>query len=143
MKISAYADYSLRVLMYLTATPEKIATVGLLSSLYGVSRNHMVKVVHGLSSLGYVKSYKGKGGGVILDCDPDSVRIGDLLREFEKNKVLVECFSREGNTCRITKACRLKNILAEAMDAFFGVLDGYTLRDATGDPLLVKQLLED
>lgn len=142
MQLTSFTDYSLRVLMYLTAVPDGLTTVENLSSLYGISRNHMVKIVHSLSTGGYIKSYKGRGGGICLSCNPDTVTIGALVREFEQNVILVECFSKLDNTCKISKVCRLKGILGEALEAFFMVLDGYTLKDAVGNESLIRKYLD-
>jgi Rrf2 family nitric oxide-sensitive transcriptional repressor len=47
--------------------------------------------------------------------------------------VAAECFSGAGSHCVITRSCRLKGVLGEAVKAFYAVLDRYTLADIVGD----------
>jgi Rrf2 family nitric oxide-sensitive transcriptional repressor len=59
---------------------------------------------------------------------PAKIRLGDVVRATEPDFALAECFSA-GNHCIITPDCRLRGILSEALDAFVGTLDRYTLKD--------------
>ena len=101
MQLTRFTDYGLRRLMYLAVQPDRFSNVREISDHFGISRNHLVKVVHRLAQLGYVNSTKGKGGGIRLAHDPKSVLLGDLVRALETNMTIVECFNRETNTCTI------------------------------------------
>ena len=46
MRLTTFTDYSLRLLMYLAAAPERRATIAEVARAYGISEHHMVKVVH-------------------------------------------------------------------------------------------------
>jgi Rrf2 family nitric oxide-sensitive transcriptional repressor len=46
---------------------------------------------------------------------------------------MVECFEAD-NHCLITPRCRLKGVLKEALLAFVGTLDRYTLADLVLNP---------
>ncbi len=65
MKLALQTDYALRVLLYL-ATEEGRTTVGELAAFYGISVNHLGKVVHQLGRLGFVRNVRGPGGGIEL-----------------------------------------------------------------------------
>jgi Rrf2 family nitric oxide-sensitive transcriptional repressor len=129
MQLTLYTDYSLRVLIYLGLKRDRLATVSEIAASYGISRNHLVKVVHNLSSLGYIQSTRGKGGGLSLARAPGQINLGDVVRHTEMNFDIVECFDGKNRNCPITPVCRLKNVLGEASSAFLGVLDSYTLAD--------------
>jgi Rrf2 family nitric oxide-sensitive transcriptional repressor len=129
MQLTLYTDYSLRALIYLGLRRDRLSTVSEIAESYGISRNHLVKVVHNLSSLGYIHSIRGKGGGLSLARPPEQVNIGDVVRHTEANFNIVECFDGKDHNCPITTVCRLKGVLGDASDAFLGVLDGYTLAD--------------
>jgi Rrf2 family nitric oxide-sensitive transcriptional repressor len=133
MQLTTFTDYGLRALMYLQARQESICTVRAIADDYGISRHHMVKVVHRLGQLGYVESLKGKGGGIRLSRDAGGLRLGDLVAKLEANMHMVECFDPETNHCRITEVCRLKHYLKDASDAFITELNKRTLADAAGD----------
>ena len=128
MQLSLYADYSCRVLIYLAVMPEEKTSIREISEAYGISMNHLVKVVHNLGKLGYVLTTRGRGGGISLGRLPGEISIGKLVRETESGFCLVECFHAT-NSCPITPACGLKNILGQALQEFLKVLDTYTIAD--------------
>lgn len=130
MQLTQFTDYGLRSLMYLAAQEGELCSVREIAEHYGISRNHLVKVIHRLAQLGYVASSKGKGGGIRLACEPETLRIGDLVQALEPNMHLVECFNRETNTCKVVKACALKHFLADAQKAFLASLNQHTLAEA-------------
>lgn len=131
MQLTLYTDYSLRVLVYLSVAPERIATISEITDYYGISRNHVVKIVHHLSTLGYIHSSRGKGGGLRLALPPEEIRIGDVVRQVEPHFNIVDCFDNETQPCVIDSLCTLKHALHRASQAFMEILDQYTLADAT------------
>jgi len=130
MQLTLYSDYSLRVLIYLGTKPEDAtATITDIAEAFGISRNHLVKVVHNLSLLGYIVTTRGKGGGMRLSRSPEKINLGDVVRHTEGTFDIVECFNNASNTCPISPMCKLKGIINEAYRNFIGVLDSYTLAD--------------
>lgn len=133
MHITRYTDYSLRVLIYLAAEPERLATIQEIADSYDISKNHLMKVVHQLNKKGYIETIRGKKGGMRLHMAPENINIGILVRETEQDLNIVECFSSK-NACKITPVCGLKGMFNEALRAFLEVLDKYTLADVIRDP---------
>jgi Rrf2 family transcriptional regulator, nitric oxide-sensitive transcriptional repressor len=143
MKLTAFTDYSLRVLIYLAAEPDRRATIVEIASAYAVSENTLVKVIHDLGQRGWLRNVRGKGGGLELAMPPECIRLGEVLRETEGQSV-VDCVGGVGGDCCIAPACRLRGILAEALGAFHAVLDGYTVADlARNAPQLAEILFID
>lgn len=130
MQLTIFTDYGLRSLMYLAAHPDRRCSVREVAEHYGISRNHLVKVVHRLAQLGYIDSSKGKGGGIKIAQRADKLKLGDLVRALEPNMDIVECFNKDTNTCRIANACQLKHYLFDAKQAFLASLNSHTLADA-------------
>lgn len=128
MKLTHYSDYSLRVLIYLAVRTERLATITEIANSYGISRNHVVKVVHHLGKLGYLETLRGKHGGLRLAGKPEDINVGKVVRETEANLQIVECFGND-NACVLSPVCVLKSALDEALHAFLGTLDRYTLKD--------------
>lgn len=129
MRITRYTDYSVRVLIYLgVKDDDSLATIQEIADSYGISKNHLMKVVHDLQLRGYIDTIRGKNGGLRLRLAPVEINLGRLIRETEEDKALVECFGTE-NGCVITPYCDLKHVLAQAQEAFFQVLDSFTLAD--------------
>jgi Rrf2 family transcriptional regulator, nitric oxide-sensitive transcriptional repressor len=129
MQLTYYTDYSLRVLMYLAVHRGRLVNITEIAERYGVSRNHLVKVVHNLARGGFIKSYRGKGGGIELARDPAQINVGEVVRYTEGPPKPVECFDVERNRCVITKVCGLAEITLEACNNFFATFDRYTLAD--------------
>lgn len=128
MKLTAFTDYSLRVLIYLAAQPKQRATIAMIAASFDVSENHLTKVVHFLGKAGWLANVRGKGGGLELAMPPELIGIGDVVRLTEGGVLPAECFE-DGGECPITGICRLTGVLAEAVEAFYSALDRYTLAD--------------
>lgn len=129
MRLTTFSDYTLRVLIYLGVHDDQIVTVAQIAAAYGISANHLMKVVHYLAQGGYIETARGKGGGMRLGLAPDKINLGELVRGTEENRKLVECFDRDNSDCRIESACVLRGLLGRALEAFFRSLDAYTLAD--------------
>ncbi len=140
MKLSTFSDYSLRVLIYLGLHPDRLATVAEITAAFGISRGHLMKVVHQLGKAGYLETVRGKGGGIRLGLLPEQIVLGRVIRHTEGDISLVECFGT-GSDCRIQPACRLKAVLAEALAGMFLVLDSYTLADLLQQPQALEALI--
>lgn len=134
MQLTIFTDYSMRTLMYLAAHRDRRCTVKDIAEGFGISRHHLVKIVHNLSRLGYVESAQGKGGGIWLAMKPEAINLRKLLLQLEPHFNLVECFDKERSHCRILSICGIKTILGEALASFFKTLEKYTLADAVSHP---------
>ncbi|MDD3836871.1 MAG: Rrf2 family transcriptional regulator [Phenylobacterium sp.] len=134
MRLTAYTDFSLRVLIYLALHPEPRPTIAEIAQAYAISRNHLMKVVFDLGRDGLVATARGKKGGLRLGRPPGDIRLGEVVRRTEPDLALVPCFSPARQLCVITPACRLRAAMDEARAAFLDVLDGYTLADLVADP---------
>lgn len=141
MKLTTFTDYSLRVLIYLGTRPERLATIAEIAQAFDVSENHLTKVVHFLGKSGWLANVRGKGGGLALARPLELIPLGTVVRETEGLSVLAECFEEGGGHCCIAPACRLRGVLGEAFDAFYAVLDRYTLDDLVHNRARLAQLL--
>jgi Rrf2 family nitric oxide-sensitive transcriptional repressor len=141
MKLSAFTDYSLRVLIYLAADPQRRATIAQISAAFDVKENHLMKVVHHLGKCGWVETMRGKGGGLALAMPAGDISVGSVVRGAQGAVLPAECFAPEQNTCTIVSCCRLKGVLAEAVNAFYAVLNRYTLADLTQNPKQLAAIL--
>jgi len=134
MRLTAYSDFSLRLLMYLAIRTESLATIPQIAAAYRISANHLMKVVHKLGQAGYIETVRGRGGGMRLARPADQIGLGELVRLTEPDLEIVPCFRAENADCPLWRACRLKSALSRAQLAFLSVLDEYTLADLTRIP---------
>lgn len=129
MELSRFSDYALRVLMYAAARENEKITLSELTQAYRISHHHLVKIVHYLGKLGYLKNTRGRSGGIRLGLAPAEIRVGDVIRKTETHMNLTECFDGASNMCKLSPSCRLKGVFFEAREAFLDVLDRYTVED--------------
>ena len=141
MKLTTFSDYTLRVLMFLALNRDRLATIPEIAAAYGISENHLMKVVQQLARAGVIESVRGKGGGIRLAREPEAIRLGQIVRASEGRAPIVECLSDDAGACRIAPACRLTAILVRAFDALYAALDEYTLADLVRAPRGLKTLL--
>ncbi|TVT45366.1 MAG: Rrf2 family transcriptional regulator [Denitromonas halophila] len=144
MRLTAYTDYTLRVLMYLSLRYEsgELATIEDIATAYDISRNHLMKIVHQMAGAGLLDTVRGRNGGVRLARDPSTISVGMVVRLAESDFVLVECFEPgKEHCCVISPACNLTRGLRRALDAFMLELDRMTLHDAVSAPSVASELL--
>ena len=127
MGLTTHTDFALRTLMFL-ATKNQRTTAAQVAQLYGISSNHLAKVINQLSRLGYVRSIRGIGGGIELALPAEDIVLGKVIEAFEGNVHLLECVSTE-NVCAIQSFCKLKGVLAEAERVQLEYLNSVTLAD--------------
>ena len=140
MRLTAFTDYSLRVLMYLATAPEGRGTIAGIAAAFGISENHLVKVVHLLGREGLLLNTRGRGGGLALARPAREINVGAVVRLTEGGDVPAECFLESGN-CAITKVCRLAGVFEQALAGFYRVLDGYTVADLVENRRAVAAIL--
>ena len=141
MRLTAYTDFSLRVLMYLALHPDRRPTIAEIAERYRISKAHLMKVVYQLGVMGYVETTRGKGGGLRLARRLEDMTVGEIVRRTEPDMALVTCFEAGEPTCVIAPACRLKGKLGEARAAFLKVLDDCTLAEVMGNRPALEVLL--
>ena len=128
MRLTSFTDYSLRVLLFVATAPEGRATIAEVARAFAVSEHHLVKVVHLLGREGFLLNTRGRGGGLALARPPKLINVGEVVRLAEGGDIPAECFQEDGR-CVIAPVCRLAGVLDDALKAFYGVLDRYTLAD--------------
>ena len=140
MRLTVYTDFSLRVLMYVALHPERRPTISEISASYGISRNHIMKVVHQLGLAGYLETARGQSGGMRLARASKEIILGEIIRRTEPDLALVPCFDPVNAACVITPACKLRRALHQARSAFLAVLDDYSLADLVENGEALREL---
>lgn len=141
MKLTAFTDYSLRVLMYLGLQDGRTCTVAEVANAFSISEHHLTKVAHFLGKQGLLHNVRGKGGGITLALPACDIRVGEVIRLTEGVAMGAECFSTAGSGCTLAPACRLRDVLAAGFDAFYAALDRFRLSDLIADRSALGALL--
>jgi len=136
MRFTRYTDYAIRVLLHLAAHDGQTVSIQEIARAYGISKDHLMKVVQQLSKAGFVSAQRGRGGGLRLGRPASEIRIGHVVRETEDSFQLVDCAN-----CKISPVCGLPRALNEATAAFLAVLDRQTLDKVVTDQGATRSLL--
>jgi Rrf2 family transcriptional regulator, nitric oxide-sensitive transcriptional repressor len=142
MRLTLHTDYALRVLIQAALNGDELTTINDVAESFGISKQHLMKVVNDLSQKGYLDTIRGRNGGIRLMRKPRDINIGQVVRDSEDRLDVIGCLSQAGY-CRIERACVLRTALRKATDAFLAVLDGYTLADLIKPHKALSSLLFD
>ncbi len=88
--------------------PDKMSSISQVTEVYGVSRNHKVKIINQLSRVGFVTAISGKNGSIYLSKPGETIRLGNVVMRALEPLLLVNCYSY---FCYINPACRLNKVL--------------------------------
>lgn len=127
MRLTTYTDYTLRTLIYLGLNRDRLVTIQDIADNQLISKNHLMKVVYQLGTIGIVETIRGRNGGLRLKQEPSQINLGQIVRFTESDFFMAECFDRENNKCVLSPGCKLQGVLGAATNAFLDVLDAVTL----------------
>ncbi|TFD04194.1 Rrf2 family transcriptional regulator [Cryobacterium sp. TMT1-66-1] len=123
MRINAFADVCLRVVMLLTAAPESVTfTSRVVAAEVGTPYNHVSKALLRLRELGLVEALRGRNGGVRISALGREITVGALLRTLDTRTDLAACDTPNG-PCPLISGCGLRGALRRAREAFYRELD--------------------
>jgi len=140
MRLTHHTDFSLRVLIFLALQQDdKLVTTDEVAKHFSILKNHLTKVVHKLAKQGYIKAIRGKNGGICLAREASSINLGEVVQVMENNIEVVDC---QKPVCPLVHYCELKNILNESQNAFYSVLEQYTLADISKHSNQIRAILQ-
>lgn len=134
MRLTSFTDYGLRMLMRMASAPDRGFSTAEIAVEFGISRNHLAKIVQRLARAGIIDTRRGGNGGATLARPPAEIRLGAVVRLLEQGQSLVECFGGPGAACPVDGHCRLKGRLRSAEAQFLADLDRSTLADIALPP---------
>lgn len=130
MRLTLHTDYALRVLVYVGLRGGELATINDIAECFGISKNHLTKVVHQLGRSGILETVRGKYGGVRLLVAPETLRLGDLVSRIEDEFTLARCMREDDDgSCRLKPSCVARHAFGRGLQAFLESLNQVTLAD--------------
>ncbi|MDG1707496.1 MAG: Rrf2 family transcriptional regulator [Emcibacteraceae bacterium] len=140
MRLTSFTDYSVRVLTYAAMKKGELASIREVSEVYGISSNHLMKVIHHLGKGDYLETIRGKNGGFRLAREPKDIKIGDLIRYTEDDLALIASGSNKGSSTTKLDEFNFGSIVNEALESFMVSMDDYTLEDLVKGQSIVNFL---
>jgi len=105
--ITRNTDYAIRALANIAGRKNKRVSALALAKDSGIPRPFLRRILQRLGSKGFVRSYRGIGGGFTLAKTPSSIYISDVIKVFQGPLRLNECLFKK-SLCPNRGACLLK-----------------------------------
>ena len=141
MRLTRQTNYAMRILMYCAANEGRLSRISEIAEAYTVSELFLFKILQPLVENGLVETVRGRNGGVKLGRAADKINLFDVVRVTEESFAMAECFENDATECPLVDSCALNQALREALNAFFAVLEGYTIADLVAARPKVRSLL--
>jgi Rrf2 family transcriptional regulator, nitric oxide-sensitive transcriptional repressor len=139
VRLTQHTDYALRMLIQAALHAPALITVSEVARAFDLSAPHLNKVAQTLAEHGLLQTVRGRRGGLHLVREPETIRIGEVVRVTEPDFQLAPCMGAAGHACTIQRCCDLRHVLEQATKAFLAELDRWTLADmvARRAPMLI------
>ena len=141
MRLTRQTNYAIRILMYCAANEGRLSRIPEIAAAYTVSELFLFKILQPLVEHGLVETVRGRNGGVRLGKPAAEINLFDVVRVTEENFAMAECFENDATECPLVDSCALNSALREALNAFFGVLERYSIADLVKARPNVRALL--
>lgn len=129
MRLTRQTNYAIRILMYCGANEGQLSRIPDIAQAYSLSELFLFKILQPLVEHGFVETVRGRHGGVRLAKPAGEISLFDVVRVTEDNFAMAECFENDAVECPLVDSCGLNEALRKALNAFFEVLMGYSVRD--------------
>ncbi len=129
MRLTKQTNYAVRILMYCAANDGSLSRIPDIAAAYDLSETFLFKILKPIADNGYVKSVRGRNGGIKLGKPAEQITLLDIVKVTEDNFSMADCFDNDNSNCPLVSACTLNSAWSEALNAFFDVLDTYTIAD--------------
>lgn len=142
MRLTTRTNLAMRTLMFCAVNPGRIVRKQEVAETCNASENHLAQVIHLLAQKGFLRTVRGRSGGLMLGRPADDIKVGEVFRSFEAVLPFAECFASAENSCPLVGACRLKCVLADALKAFYDELDKVSVADLVSNNCDLETLLK-
>ena len=134
MRLAKGTDYAYRILMLVAMNKDRDLTVETVAKALRLSRTHCMKIIAKLSNGGFLKTQRGRGGGLELGQEPDEIRMGDVAKVMEADFGYVECLcprceDEPKPDCPMFGGCEMSRIMSRSVKQFVASLNQHTLAD--------------
>ena len=134
MRLAKGTDYAYRILMLVAMNDDRNLTVETVASALRLSRTHCMKLIAKLSTNGFLKTTRGRGGGLGLGMASKDIFMGDVAKVMEADFGVVECLCPRCDDapkpdCPMFGGCEMSRVMARCMKQFVASLNENSLAD--------------
>ena len=141
MRLTTRTNLAMRTLMFCAVNHGRMVRKHEIALACGASENHLAQVIHLLARQNLLKTRRGRAGGLMLGDAATAIKVGTVFRIFEAVLPFTDCAENSGG-CPLSGACRLKCVLADALEGFYKALDAVSLQDLVGGNTDLERLLQ-
>lgn len=141
MRLTRQSSYAIRTLVYCAVNAPELSRVADIAKAHSISELFLFKLIKPLVEAGLIETVRGRHGGIRLGRPADKITLLDCVRLTEENFAMAECFEGGDVNCPLVLGCDLNAALGEALQAFFDVLEGYTIADLAGKRRFIRMKL--
>lgn len=103
MNLTHATDNAFRAVLYLAKLPYgEVVDASTIAKSEDIPIRFLLKIMHTLSKQGFVKSFRGVGGGFALAQEPENITLLDIVQAMEGPVVINRCLSKEDTYCSPT-----------------------------------------
>ena len=129
MHITTKGKYGLMILVEIASNDsEKPVPLKKIAHQKKVSAKYLEQIIVTLSKAGYVRSIRGARGGYVMNVDPASLTIGQIIMVLEGEQNMRVC-SGEIGKCTRQNTCPMVDVFRQVNQAVSQVVDHITLAD--------------
>ena len=142
MRLTRQTSYAIRTLVYCAVNTPGLSRVADIARAHSISELFLFKLIKPLVENGLIETVRGRKGGIKLGRPAGEITLLDTVKLTEENFAMAECF--EGGdevACPLVDNCDLNGALREALNAFFSVLDSYTIADLAKGRISIRKRL--
>ena len=141
MRLTRQSSYAIRTLIYCAVNDPDLSRIADIARAHSISELFLFKLIKPLVENGLLQTVRGRHGGIRLGRPASEITLLDTIRLTEENFAMAECFEGGDISCPLVDNCDLNSALREALNAFFGVLESYTIADLADKRRSLRQRL--
>ena len=130
IKLSKKIEYALLAIQFISASPKKQVTAKEISDSLGISFEFLSKTLQQLIKSGIVLSAQGTKGGYVLDKNPESITVADIIDAIEGKHPLVNCLEKDDPTsCERSDNCSIRHSISDIQTQIENVFNNITIAE--------------
>jgi len=129
VQLTMSSDYALRAMLQIASeNSDKIVSINQISRKWNIPEKFLRKIIPVLAQSGFIRSFRGNGGGVQLAIPADQITPKDVIEAVEGPIALNRCVNGT-NICGHDSWCPVHTLWLEAQNQLVSVLSSKTLAD--------------